>query len=60
MTGQEYREAILLTGMTITAYAKHIGLTRHALGSRFKLAKVTNEMVMALVHVAIMELEKQS
>jgi hypothetical protein len=52
MTGQEYRAAILSSGMTITAYAQHIGLTRHALGSRFKLAKVTNEMVLAVERVA--------
>jgi hypothetical protein len=52
MTGQEYRAVILSTGMTITAYAQHIGLTRHALQSRFKLAKVTNEMVLAAERVA--------
>jgi hypothetical protein len=52
MTGQEYRAAILSTGLSITDYAKHIGLTRHGMQSRFRLAKVTNEMVMAVERVA--------
>jgi rRNA maturation endonuclease Nob1 len=52
MNGQEYRAAILATGLSITDYAKHIGLTRQGFSSRFKLAKVTNEMVLAVERVA--------
>jgi hypothetical protein len=52
MNGQEYRTAILSTGLSITAYAKHIGLTRQGMSSRFNLAKVTNEMVLAVERVA--------
>jgi hypothetical protein len=52
MTGQEYRAAILTTGLSITDYAKHIGLTRQGMSSRFNLAKVTNEMALAVERVA--------
>jgi plasmid maintenance system antidote protein VapI len=59
MTGPEYRAAILSTGLSITAYAKHIGLTRNALLCRFRLAKVTNEMALAVERVAQATWEQQ-
>jgi hypothetical protein len=52
MNGQEYRTAILSTGLSITAYTKHIGLTRQSLHCRFKLTNVTNEIVLAVERVA--------
>jgi hypothetical protein len=60
MTGPEYRAAILSTGLNISAYAKHVGLTRRCLQLRFALAKVTNEMALAVERVAQTTWEQQT